>query len=101
MARSWQTVRPGPRSRSRAELLLGAVVVAVAIYVIGYPLFVVRYPPITDLPFHASGMSILRHYWDPAFGFREQFSLHLLEVPYVAMYALGAVFALVLPMHVA
>ncbi len=101
MARSWQTVRPGPRSRSRAELLLGAVVVAVAIYVIGYPLFVVRYPPITDLPFHASGMSILRHYWEPAFGFREQFSLHLLEVPYVSMYAIGALFALVLPMHVA
>jgi hypothetical protein len=101
MARSWQTVRPGPRPRSRAELLLGAVVIAVSIYVIGYPLFVVRYPPITDLPFHASGMSILRHYWDPAFGFHEQFSLHLLEVPYVSMYVIGALFALVLPMHVA
>ena len=101
MAKSWQTVRTFPPARSRADLLLGACVVALAIYVIGYPLMVVRYPPITDLPFHASGMSILRHYWDPAFGFREQFSLHLLEVPYVSMYVLGALFALVMPMHVA
>ncbi|MEZ4226071.1 MAG: hypothetical protein R3B13_34310 [Polyangiaceae bacterium] len=84
-----------------ANLVFAALSVSVVLYVVGYPLFVVRYPPMTDLPFHASSTSVLRHYWDPAFGFREQFSLHLLEVPYVSMYVIGALFALVLPMHVA
>jgi hypothetical protein len=69
-------------------------VVALFAYVIGYPFTLVRYPPLTDLPFHAAQVSIFRHYLDPAFHFREQFSLHPLEAPYVSMYALGAFFAL-------
>lgn len=87
--------------RRPLDAVLAAIVVATSAYVIGYPFVVAHYPPITDLPFHAASMSIFRHYWDPAFGFREQFTLHLLEVPYVSMYAIGALFALVLPIHLA
>jgi hypothetical protein len=81
--------------RSGAALAVG--VVGVAAYVIAYPFCVVTYPPITDLPFHAAASSILRHYFDPAFHFREQFELHFFEVPYASMYVLGALFALFLP----
>jgi hypothetical protein len=69
----------------------------VAIYVIVYPFTLSKLPPITDLPFHATSISIFRHYWDPSFHFREQFTLHPLEVPYISMYLLGVLFALVLP----
>src|SRR5258708_7400516 len=75
--------RPSPRS------VLGLAAVAITAYVIVYPFCVVTYPPITDLPFHAAEASILRHYFDPAFHFREQFSLHPLDAPYVSMYVIG------------
>jgi len=80
---------------SGAALAVG--VVGVAAYIIVYPFCVVTYPPITDLPFHAAASSILRHYFDPAFHFREQFEVHFFEVPYASMYVIGAVFALFLP----
>lgn len=78
---------PGPAALTLAVL-------GVAAYVVVYPFFLVTYPPITDLPFHAAESSILRHYFDPEFHFREQFELHFFEVPYAAMYILGAFFAL-------
>lgn len=74
-----------------AFVLLSAVLAA---YVVAYPFTLVRYPPLTDLPFHATQVSIIRHYFDPSYHFREQFSLHPLEAPYVSMYAIGAFFAL-------
>ena len=58
----------------------------------------VRYPPITDLPFHAAHTSTLRHYLDPAWHLREQFTLQPLSVPYLAMYLVGALLMLALPM---
>ena len=75
--------------------LLVAGALGICVYVIVYPFVVVEYPPITDLPFHAAAMSILRHHGDPSWHFQEQFSLHLLESPYWTMWGLGAVFMLV------
>ena len=57
---------------------------AASAYVVIYPFSVATFPPITDFPFHASATSILRHYWDPAWGFQKQFTLHPLEVPYMS-----------------
>ncbi|MDB4979458.1 MAG: 1,4-alpha-glucan (glycogen) branching enzyme GH3-type [Myxococcales bacterium] len=75
-------------------LILWIAVLGVAAYVIGYPFTLATYPPITDLPVHAVDTSIVRHYFDPSFHFREQFELHFLELPYAAEYFLGAFFAL-------
>jgi hypothetical protein len=80
-----------------ANRLLGLAALALASYVIVYPFTVSHLPPITDLPFHATAISIFRHYWDAGHQFREQFTLHPIEVPYISMYLLGALFALVLP----
>ena len=63
---------------------------------VGYPFFLATYPPITDLPLQGTDTSILRHYFDPAYHFREQFELHFLEMPYATQYFLGAFFALFL-----
>lgn len=77
--------------------MLAAAAAAFSVYVVARPLAAAHYPPITDLPFHAAMISILRHYADPAFHFREQFELHFMEVPYWTLHLLGALFALVLP----
>jgi hypothetical protein len=79
------------------DALLGVLVVGLALYVVAYPFFVASLPLVTDLPFHATAISILRHYWDPSFRFHEQFTIHPIEVPYISMYVLGALFALVMP----
>lgn len=90
--------------RAKEEPLSAALALAVALaslYVVIYPFTVAYYPPLTDMPFHAAAMSIIRHYSDPAYHFREQFSLHFLEVPYFMMAGLGALLALVVPIAVA
>ena len=81
-------------------LTLAVAAIAVALVLV-YPFSVARYPAITDLPFHAAQTSILRNFGDPAFHFAEQFELHPFDVPYVTMYALGALAALAVPIHVA
>ncbi|WP_437935537.1 hypothetical protein [Sorangium sp. So ce341] len=87
----------GAARRAPLGAALALVVVAASVYVIALPLAVVRYPPMTDLPFHAAQTAALRHYLDPAWHFREQFTLQPLAVPYMSMYALGALLMLVLP----
>ena len=83
--------RLAARARRRpVDILLGAGAVALVAWILLAPFFVAKYPPLIDFPFHAAHTSAFRHYFDPAFHFREQFSLHPLEVPYVSSYALGA-----------
>jgi MFS family permease len=82
---------------SWSATILMAGVVAVAVYVIVYPFTVVTYPPITDLPFHGAEIAIVRHYFDRAYHFHEQFELHFLSTPYATPTLLGALFALVMP----
>lgn len=94
--RSRRWIASGVAKHGKGQLLVIAAALSLTLYVVCYPLWVGRYPPLTDLPFHAAQTSILRHYWDPAFHFHEQYTLHPVEVPYVSMYALGAVFALVM-----
>src|SRR5260221_538167 len=93
--------QPFSAASGPSQVLVYLISVAIGVYVIAYPFTLVRYPPLTDLPFHAAQASIFRHYLDPSFHFREQFSLHPLEVPYLSMYVLGALFALVVPITTA
>jgi hypothetical protein len=81
--------------------VLVLVAVSAAAYVLAYPFSVVSYPPLVDLPFHAAGSSILRHYSDPSFHFQEQFRFEWLKVPYFTQHALGAAFALLFPIRIA
>jgi hypothetical protein len=92
LARFDEVTRRAPR-----EEILAISVVCVVLYAIVEPFLVARYPPMTDLPAHAAAISAIRHYLDPSFHFREQFTLRPLAVPYVSMYAIGAALMLVLP----
>ncbi len=85
-------------SRSPLETALLLAALAVTVHVVAAPLLASRYPPMTDLPFHAAFGGTFRHYWDPAYHLREQFELTPLSRPYLSMYGLVAVLMLVLPM---
>lgn len=91
----------GKLARKVAEAPLATAlaisVIAATFYVIAYPFTVVRYPPITDLPFHGAAVSIFRHYLDPSWHFRQQFDLQLLQLPYWTHYMLGALLAFFMP----
>ncbi len=90
-------------ARRQPPLTLATAVAAVlaSLYVVAWPFTRAHLPPITDLPFHAAAMSILRHYFDPAFHFREQFTIAALKAPYWTMHGLGALLALVMPITAA
>jgi hypothetical protein len=83
--------------RSPLAATLSVIALASAAYVLVAPLAAARYPPMTDLPFHAASAATLRHYWDPAWHFREQFELHPIRNPHLSFYGLGAVLMLVFP----
>lgn len=83
------------------DAALALVVLGAAAYVLVAPFAACHYPPMTDLPFHGTQTSALRHYADPAWHLREQFRLQPLAVPYLSMYVIGALFMLVLPPVVA
>ncbi|HVW29172.1 MAG TPA: hypothetical protein VHC69_27590 [Polyangiaceae bacterium] len=100
MADAPRSVPAGAR-RHRSEPVLVFAALALAAYVLVFPFTQARYPPLTDLPFHAAQASIFRHYFDPAFHFEEQFTIHPLEAPYVSMYVVGALSALVTPITAA
>lgn len=82
-------------------LATAAAAIVVSLYVVAWPFTQAHLPPMTDLPFHAAATSILRHWFDPAFHFREQFTLEPLKAPYWTMYGLGALLALVMPITAA
>lgn len=76
------------RDPVRTGLAIAAV--GLALYVVVAPFAVAQYPMMTDMPFHTAYASILRHYWDPAWHFREQFTLQPIAVPYLSSYVVAA-----------
>ena len=50
------------------------------------PLFLVRYPPLQDLPQHLAAIRVLHSYNDPGFGFEQYFELDLLRTQYLTYY---------------
>jgi hypothetical protein len=75
--------------------------VAVGLYVVVAPLAASRYPPMTDLPFHAAFGATFLHYWDPSYHLREQFTLNPLSHGYMSLYGMIAGLLLVLPVATA
>lgn len=54
------------------------------------PAWIVKHPPLEDLPFHLATIRIIRSLHDPAFGFDQNFTLVLGRTQYVIYYLLGA-----------
>jgi hypothetical protein len=76
--------------RRPIEALAWLAAIVLSVWVLGAPLWSARYPMMTDLPFHAATASIIRHYFDADFHFREQFAPQFLAVPYLTFYLVAA-----------
>ncbi len=79
-----------PRPRPSTLFFLVVAVLASA------PAWIVRYPPLQDLPFHLAAMRVIHSHGDPAYGLAEHFDLTILKTQYVLYYVLGSVLAYVL-----
>jgi hypothetical protein len=58
------------------------------------PAWIVKHPPVQDLPFHLATIRILRSFRDPAFGFAQNFVFTFGRTQYVIYYVLGAVLSI-------
>jgi hypothetical protein len=85
----------GLRSRLRLALLLVLSAAATA------PAWIVRHPPLQDLPTHLAILRVVHSYSDPAFGFAQEFALHLFRTQYLLYYLLGSLCAYVVGVPIA
>jgi hypothetical protein len=76
---------------SKATLFYVAVAALVSA-----PAWIVKHPPLQDLPFHLATIRIIKSFHDPAFGFDREFVLTLGRTQYVVYYLLAALFSTVL-----
>lgn len=90
------------RQKSAGERLLVVFTFAVIICGAALPLLVAHYPLSIDFPTHVNQGAILRHYFDPAFHFREQFAFKpFFTNPNYSAELLTAGFSFILPIHLA
>jgi hypothetical protein len=75
------------RWRWRTAIYLLVAVLASA------PVWIVKHPPLQDLPLHLATIRIIKSFHDPAFGFDHDFQLTLGRTQYVLYYLLGAALA--------
>jgi hypothetical protein len=57
------------------------------------PAWIVRYPPIQDLPFHLATIRVIHSYSDPAYGFQNDFVMTFGRTQYVLYYFVASFFA--------
>jgi hypothetical protein len=60
------------------------------------PAWIVKHPPLQDLPIHLATIRIVKSFHDPAFGFANDFVLTLERTQYVVYYLVGAALAFVI-----
>ena len=60
------------------------------------PAWIVRYPPLEDMPFHLSAIRLIHDFNDPYYGFQRSFELTLGRTQYVFYYVVGSLLAYVL-----
>ncbi len=75
---------PALRVRPTTPLYLLVALLASA------PAWIVKHPPLQDLPFHLATIRVVRSFSDPAYGFADNFVLTFGNTQYVVYYLLGA-----------
>jgi hypothetical protein len=60
------------------------------------PAWIVKHPPIQDLPFHLATLRVIHDYNDPQYGFARDFDVDLFHTEYVLYYVVGSALAYVL-----
>jgi hypothetical protein len=72
-----------------------ALYIALALFATA-PAWIVKYPPMMDLPFHLATIRVIHSIHDPAFGLDDTFVLTLGRTQYVVYYIVGSVLSYVL-----
>jgi hypothetical protein len=86
-------------SRPTGRLRLSTVgYVAVALFATA-PAWIVKHPPIQDLPFHLATLRVIHSLHDPAYGFDKDFYVDILHTEYVLYYVLGSALSYVLGVY--
>lgn len=57
------------------------------------PAWIVKHPPLEDLPFHMATLRVIHSYGDPSFGFTKDFFLNLFHTQYALYYVVGSAVA--------
>ncbi|MGA2451134.1 MAG: hypothetical protein ABTD50_20940 [Polyangiaceae bacterium] len=89
-----RTLSPGglaSRLRANAATLFYVLVALGA----SAPAWIVRHPPLQDLPFHMATLRQVHNYADPAYGFARDYVLNLGSTQYAFYYVVGTVLAYV------
>jgi hypothetical protein len=60
------------------------------------PAWIVRHPPLEDLPTHLAILRVVHSYSDPLYGLRDDFQLNLFHTQYLLYYVVGSFLAYVL-----
>jgi hypothetical protein len=63
------------------------------------PAWIVRHPPLEDLPFHLATLRVVHDYGNPAYGFEKDFYLNIWHTSYVLYYLVGSALAYVLGVY--
>jgi hypothetical protein len=75
---------------------LGTVPYLLVALLVTAPAWIVRHPPIQDLPFHLATLRVIHDYRDAAFGFQKDYDIDLFHTEYVLYYLVGSALAYVL-----
>lgn len=71
----------------------GTVLYVLVAVIASAPIWIVKHPPLQDLPLHLTTIRIIKSFHDPAFAFDRDFVLTLGRTQYVLYYLLGAILA--------
>ena len=90
-----------PQLRVRPQTALRALLYVLVAVLATAPAWIVKHPPLQDLPFHVATLRLIHDFHNPAFGFDGVYALNLLRTEYLLYYVLGDVLALFLGVKVA
>jgi hypothetical protein len=88
----------GPEESSAAStwFRLGTVPYVLVALLVTAPAWIVRHPPIQDLPFHLATLRVIHDFRDSAYGFQNDFDVDLFHTEYVLYYLVGSALSYVL-----
>ncbi len=73
----------------RVRIRLTTLIILIAAVVATAPAWIVKHPPLQDLPFHMATLRLIHDHGNPVYGFADVYKLSLLDTEYLLYYVLG------------
>ena len=78
---------------SKNPSILSAILCLVAAIGASVPAWIVKYPPLQDMPYHAATIRVIHSFGDPSFALSQHFQLRLGNTHYLLYYVIGSLLA--------